>query len=140
LSAFDKDGVKRAASDLMNYLALRRSSPSAFAKELLSSLAYTLSEKRSKFQWKSYVLANSIAELEDGLSTASALPKATSTGSPLRIGFAFTGQGAQYPGMAKQLLVYPVFRKSLVEAGLYMRGLGSQTSLLGMHSTPCSTC
>ncbi|KAK2806488.1 Type I Iterative PKS [Emmonsiellopsis sp. PD_5] len=130
LSAFDKEGVKRVASDLRQYLAPSLSLPFNAAEELLNNLAYTLSERRSRFQWESHILASSISELDEKLSVASALPKPTSTGGPLRIGFVFTGQGAQYPGMAKPLMIYPVFRKSVEDAAAYMRKLGSPTSML----------
>lgn len=136
LSAFDKEGLKRVASDLSSYLAPRRSLPLNAAEDLLTDLAYTLSEKRSKFRYKSYVLASSIPELEENLSNDKTLSNPVSSRNEPRIGFVFTGQGAQYHGMGKQLLIYPVFRKSLEEATAYMRTLGSSWSLIGMWSTP----
>lgn len=132
LSAFDKEGLKRIASDLRDYLEPRSSLPFNAAEDLLSDLAYTLSERRSKFRHKSYVLASSISELEESLSNDKSLSNPISTRHSPRIGFVFTGQGAQYHGMGRQLLIYPVFRKSLEEATAYMKTLGGEWSLIGM--------
>lgn len=130
LSAFDRDGVQRVASDLRNHFATKISLQSEDA-EFLSDLAYTLSQKRSDFRWKSYVVADSITELEESLSTVKAPSKPANTDRPPRIGFVFTGQGAQYHGMGKQFMIYPVFRKSLEDATQYMNTLGSPFSLMG---------
>ncbi|EGC40933.1 iterative type I polyketide synthase [Histoplasma capsulatum var. duboisii H88] len=129
LSAFDRDGVQRVASDLRNHFATKISLQSEDA-EFLSDLAYTLSQKRSDFRWKSYVVADSITELEESLSTVKAPSKPANTDRPPRIGFVFTGQGAQYHGMGKQFMIYPVFRKSLEDATQYMNTLGSPFSLM----------
>ncbi|OJD18079.1 hypothetical protein AJ78_01851 [Emergomyces pasteurianus Ep9510] len=130
LSAFDKGGVKRTASDIRDFLAKHICLPSNDAKEFLSDLAYTLSQKRSDFRWKSYVVAASIPELEENLSAVKTRSKPANTDRPPRIGFVFTGQGAQYPGMGKQFMIYPIFRKSLEGATTYMKALGSPWSLI----------
>ncbi|EGE80204.2 polyketide synthase, variant 2 [Blastomyces dermatitidis ATCC 18188] len=130
LSAFDKEGVTRTATDLRNYLATKTSLLSNDAAEFLSDLAYTLSQRRSDFRWKSHVVADSIPELEESLSTVKARPKPANTDRPPRIGFVFTGQGAQYCRMGKQFMIYPVFRKSLEDATQYMKAVGSPWSLI----------
>ncbi|ODH53443.1 hypothetical protein GX48_00273 [Paracoccidioides brasiliensis] len=130
LSAFDKEGVKRTGSDLTDYLHKRQSLPLDDAKDFLSDLAYTVSQRRSDFRWKSYVIAGSIRELEENLSAINARSKPTNKDRPPRIGFVFTGQGAQYHGMGKQFMIYPVFRRSLEDATAYMKTLGSPWSLI----------
>ncbi|PGH17805.1 hypothetical protein AJ79_00946 [Helicocarpus griseus UAMH5409] len=130
LSAFDKDGVKRVASDLKDYLGTRRSLPLDNEDEYLADLAYTLSQRKSDSRWKGYVVADSLSELEENLSAVKSRSKPTNTDRPPRIGFVFTGQGAQYYGMGKQFLIYHTFRKSLEEAEAYMKTLGSPWSLI----------
>ena len=49
------------------------------------------------------------------------------------ISFVFTGQGAQWAGMGRELLGYPVFRTSLEQATKYMQGLGCTWSLISMY-------
>lgn len=134
LSASDKEGMNRVAAGLKDYLASKRELPLQASERLLNDLAYTLSERRSRLRWKSYLLANSISELEDCLGDEKALSKPFNARNPPRLGFVFTGQGAQYHRMGQQLLVYPVFRKSLEEATEYMKTLGSPWSLMGKCS------
>lgn len=46
------------------------------------------------------------------------------------ISFVFTGQGAQWSGMGRELLGYPVFRTSLEQATKYLQTLGCSWSLI----------
>ena len=72
--------------------------------ETLQSLAHSLSKGRDALRHRSFLLAKH-AEASGAaliLSDDAAVPKRTA--NPLPIGFVFTGQGAQYAGMAKELL------------------------------------
>lgn len=132
LSASDKEGISRVAAALKEYLASKHDLPLQVSERFFEELAYTLSERRSRLRWKSYLLANSISELEKSLGDERVLSKPFNARNPPRLGFVFTGQGAQYHCMGQQLLVYPVFRRSLEDATEYMRSLGSSWSLIGM--------
>jgi acyl transferase domain-containing protein len=103
---------------------------SAFHTQLLDDLSFTLSKKRSQFPWKSYVMASSVKELAWNLSECNYVKPIRMSQSPA-VQFVFTGQGAQYQAMGRELMVYPVFRESLEEASDYIRRLGSPWSLLG---------
>ncbi|EEP78083.1 hypothetical protein UREG_02932 [Uncinocarpus reesii 1704] len=129
LSAADKEGVGRVATELNKYLS-RQDLPLQDSEGLLDDLAYTLSEKRSRLRWKTCLLANSISELRDHLASENSLSKRINARNVPRLGFVFTGQGAQYHRMGQQLLVYPVFRKSIEEATEYMTSLGSPWLLM----------
>ncbi|OGE53444.1 hypothetical protein PENARI_c008G05255 [Penicillium arizonense] len=128
LSAFDEDGVKRNASALAKYLKCKMKQ-SGLHTQLLDDLSFTLSKKRSQFPWKSYVMASSVKELTWNLSECNYVKPIRMTQSPA-VQFVFTGQGAQYQAMGRELMVYPVFRESLEEASDYIRRLGSPWSLL----------
>ncbi|KAJ5788188.1 hypothetical protein N7457_003178 [Penicillium paradoxum] len=128
LSAFDEDGVKRNALELAKYLK-RRTVQSVIHDQLLDDLSFTLSKKRSQFPWKSFVMASSTKELAWNL-TESNFAKPTRTTKLPGIEFVFTGQGAQYQAMGRELMVYPVFKESVEEASEYIRRLGSPWSLL----------
>ncbi|WEW54612.1 hypothetical protein PRK78_000032 [Emydomyces testavorans] len=130
LSTSDQEGMNRAATELKAYLASRHDSALQSAEQLLGDLAYTLSERRSRLRWKNYLLADSISSLDRSLADEKALSKPTNARNPPRLAFVFTGQGAQYHRMGQQLLVYPVFQKSLEEATEYMNSLGSPWSLM----------
>jgi acyl transferase domain-containing protein len=128
ISAFDQERLERVIAHTKDYVTSRILDFESSPKQALNDLAYSLSEKRSRLPWKSFALCSSVDELQDKLPK---LPsKAIKSRSGLRIGFVFTGQGAQYAKMGQQLLVYPVFRQSLEAAGAYFKSLGSDWSLL----------
>ncbi|KAK2010479.1 putative polyketide synthase [Colletotrichum eremochloae] len=70
----------------------------------MRDLAYTLADKRSRHFHRGYTILSSATDLG-----SAALTKGTTRESPPSIGVVFTGQGAQWPAMGKQLLeTYPV--------------------------------
>ena len=96
----------------------------------IANLAWTLSEKRSRLPWKSFVVVSSVADLQHVLANAS--PNGLRSNQTPRIGFVFTGQGAQWYGMGRELLEYPIFRQSICDADTFLRDLGCSWSLLCM--------
>jgi acyl transferase domain-containing protein len=100
----------------------------------LADLAYTLSEKRSLLTWKSFAVANSLDQLIQSLGQGLTKP-VRSMRSP-KIGFVFTGQGAQWYAMGRELLDHPVFRESLENAGSTFRNLGSTWLIIGTFYLP----
>lgn len=129
LSGFDKDSLNRVISDLTEYIHMKGRLSSEDERKFLHDLSFTLSQKRSRFNWTVCVLANSISQLQSRLANDSLTPQHARV-SP-RVGFVFTGQGAQYAGMGLQLLAYPVFRRSIEAAERYFQSLGGEWSLLG---------
>jgi acyl transferase domain-containing protein len=129
-SAQDKDGLKRIEQPLSKYIQAKIAgyqTPSPCEKnmtgEFMARLAYTLGERRSRLQWKTYAIASSPEELTASLTASSDerhTPVIKSSRSP-RLGFVFTGQGAQWPRMGVELMVYKVFRNSLEAADKYLR-------------------
>ncbi|KAF2207327.1 hypothetical protein CERZMDRAFT_107796 [Cercospora zeae-maydis SCOH1-5] len=123
ISAFDEEGVGRNAKAQADYLE-RKASRQA---NLLPDFAYTM-HKRSRFGCRSTVTATDSASLVASLSLIKNKP-IRARGNP-SVAFVFTGQGAQYAGMSRELLGYPIFRKSLQEASSFFRSLGARWSLL----------
>jgi acyl transferase domain-containing protein len=110
LSARDELGIERLATSYQDHFVkiLEQDNPSP---HLLNDIAYTLDSHRTVQRYRSSVVACSLADLLDIRET---LPKGTKPEeySP-QLGFVFTGQGAQWFAMGRELLGYPVYRRSI---------------------------
>lgn len=135
LSARDERGCQQMVSDLKAYLEKHRSLGHEASEQLLRHLSYTLGERRTLFQW---VAAHQVRLEKDGTLDAAIQvfdsprfkPGRRPSSRP-RIGMVFTGQGAQWYAMGRELLTsYPVFRRSIQEAEAHLRALGADWSLL----------
>ena len=100
-------------------------------EEIMDRLAFTLCHRRSLLEWREAVSASTVSELSNALSSTDG-NNARPSGKPT-LGFVFTGQGAQWFAMGRELLYYPVFAESLQEADRILSGLGAKWSLLGTN-------
>ena len=130
----DEDGLERLATIYQDHFSTSFESQKYKSAMYLHNLAYTLSEKRSHLPWKSFVLAKSIIELQKGLFKRIAKPVRSSIGPML--GFVFTGQGAQWIGMGRELLLYPVFQRSLSRSQITLQDMGVAWKLEGIEKQP----
>ncbi|KAK6860906.1 hypothetical protein PG995_004542 [Apiospora arundinis] len=137
-SAKDNHTIECMRSDLHDYLCSKKEDNPG---KLLDSLAYTLGARRSRFSWVMACSAGSVSGLVTALDTApdtaSASKGVPSVTGPYRsskvprLGFVFSGQGAQWYAMGRELLgIYPVFKDTLVRAEKCMYELGGTWSLL----------
>ncbi|KAK3687885.1 hypothetical protein B0T22DRAFT_439466 [Podospora appendiculata] len=110
-SSYDEDGLRRIADGYIKELDL---TPPADENAFLRDLAFTLGCKRSVFSWKSFTTATTCSELRENLQGSLSKP-IRSSGVPM-IGFVFTGQGAQWHAMGRELIAYPVYRKAFEDA------------------------
>lgn len=123
ISAHDKEGLGRVKLALAEYLAKKLDQLSGVAERsrFLDDLAFTLSERRSHLQWKTHFIASSLEELLAALvADNTTLPARPSSRKP-RLGFVFTGQGAQWATMGMDLMQYRVFRDSVQAADRYLQ-------------------
>lgn len=133
ISTADEAGIQRNAVKLSQYLrslSTKRLSPSA-ESQYLTDLAYTLATKRSMFKWKAFCIAASQQDLIANLQGQVSKPVQKARYAP-KLGFVFTGQGAQWPSMGRALGIYPLYRLRIEEASTYMTLLGSPWSLKGI--------
>lgn len=99
-------------------------------KNYFDSLAYTLGQRRSRFPWVAAQSVQSLSGLLEAIESDRMKPVRTKDRP--RLGFVFTGQGAQWHAMGRELIeAYPVFKASLLEAEGYLKELGATWSLLG---------
>jgi acyl transferase domain-containing protein/NADPH:quinone reductase-like Zn-dependent oxidoreductase/ubiquinone/menaquinone biosynthesis C-methylase UbiE len=124
-SANDERCLFQMAQDLSKHL---QGQIGLNEEQLLDDLAYTLCERRSQFSHSSAIVASNKSTLETKLQHIR--PSSTSSTVTPRIGFIFTGQGAQWSGMGRELLHYAVFRKSLQCCESVVIGLGAKWSLM----------
>ena len=126
LSAVDEAAGKKQAINLAKSLEERDKRADG---RFLDDLAYTLDERRSNFLWKTAILAISASDLVEKLNGDIKFCKDSK--KPI-IGFVFTGQGAQWCGMGRELLAfYPVFRSAMERIGAKLTSIGAPFDLIG---------
>lgn len=126
LSAKDEHACRTMAINLAKYLQHLESVEDDF----LDNLAYTLGQRRSRFPWVVTFVAASVLELITALESDKVRPIRDSGHQP-SLGLVFTGQGAQWHAMGRELIdAYPNFKASILEADGYLREFGCTWSLL----------
>lgn len=129
LSARDEQGVTAMATNLKEHLESLVGLGDGEA--YLDSLAYTLGQRRSKFPWRAATSVQSISGLVSALQGPQMKPKKAA--SKCNIGYVFTGQGAQWFAMGRELITaYPIFRSTILECEGHLRDQGATWSLMGM--------
>ena len=131
-SSFDEAGIKRLTSTLLEHLG--RKARGRFDEEAyLHDLSYTLAIKRTSFPWRSYAISDSLDSLCDSLQSRVSKPFRTINSPDL--GYVFTGQGAQWHAMGREMMCYPVFKSSLFESTICLLQLGCTWSLISKWMT-----
>lgn len=126
-STSDEHGFKRLLTAYQDHFRL--SCQTQMDPQYMSDLAYTLSEKRTHLPWRFYTIADSFDQLKSKLTVAP--PKAIRSRENARLIYIFTGQGAQWHAMARELFSYPVFDHSIRVAGRLLGSLGCSWCLKG---------
>jgi acyl transferase domain-containing protein len=126
LSAADENGLHRLGADYGNYFSKFNMKDGGV---FLRDLAWTLNTRRSSLAWKSFIVTGSMSKLVS-IQKVMSKPLQSPNSNP-KLGMIFTGQGAQWPGMGQELIVYPVFKKSLLKSQYYLEKMGCKWSLIG---------
>lgn len=128
LSAKDPRACQRMALDLRQYLLTVR--PDEDESAFWDSLAHTLGTRRSIFPYTIAVPARTASELASALEKPYAPSRAAA--DPVRLGWVFTGQGAQWHAMGRGLIAgYPTFRSAILDCDRHMQDMGCKWSLMG---------
>ncbi|KAI6286526.1 Type I Iterative PKS [Pyricularia oryzae] len=125
-TANDRESLAAVMQGVVVYLERR---PEVFEGALMRNLAYTLGQRRSLLQWRAAIHSRHSLELIDGLNDKRAVVRRES--EAVRLGFVFTGQGAQWWAMGRELYEqYPVFTASIDLADGSLADLGATWSLV----------
>ncbi|KAB8230322.1 uncharacterized protein BDW43DRAFT_314191 [Aspergillus alliaceus] len=127
LSANDEASLRASATALKNHLT----NPNV--KVSLEDLSHTLSERRSNHFNRGYLITDKVSINESALVVGK-----KSTSEP-RVGFIFTGQGAQWPQMGKAMInTFPEARDVVAELDKFLQSssLPPSWSLLSELTEP----
>ncbi|KAJ5525439.1 polyketide synthase [Penicillium frequentans] len=106
VSAKSRTALLAGIRDLISYI--ERESPS------LPSLGYTTTARRAHHRYRVMVSGGNLQEISAQLERCLVEPESLSGPRVASsVVFAFTGQGAQYPGMARELLSFRSFRTDM---------------------------
>ncbi|KAI1126417.1 lovastatin nonaketide synthase [Nemania abortiva] len=128
-SGADQDALQTLSNAYRQRLEARRNASEWDVRDL----NYTLAKRRSHLAWRSWAIATESGGPRDSplaLVYPFRPPAKALTGDMARIAFAFTGQGAQYLGMGRQLTSFTVFLDSLVTSERYLKMLGCPWSVV----------
>ncbi|GAB1316832.1 Polyketide synthase [Madurella fahalii] len=94
------------------------------------NLAYTLCQRRSHLPWRMAVVAGMCSDVARSLNSHDASLTRAPSEAP-RLAFVYTGQGAQWFAMGRELLqTHPVFFEAISRADAALRTIGSDFSIL----------
>lgn len=124
-SHHEQNGIARTAKDLQAYIK-EKTVLATEAPSHLKRLAYTLSARRTRHPWASFVVASDLHEVVKELDTPA---KQLRPSENLASVWIFTGQGAQWFGMGRELLAYRTYRTRIEEAAAHLKSLGCEWDL-----------
>jgi acyl transferase domain-containing protein len=112
LSAVSLQHLQVYAERMAAYLRERRHEVN------LKDLCATMAVHRSRFQYRKTFLASSVDELAEKLAAFAQGCSVNPSGESrkMQVAYVFTGQGSQWPGVGKALMVFPVYRKAVKKA------------------------
>lgn len=116
LSSPEQAALQRLTGLYGNYVESMKSLSNV--DNTLANLAFTLGSRKSFFQWRTALVADSANELVSALEKP---VRSTRSGKPPKSVFLFTGQGAQWYAMGRELLQYEVFAQTVAKADKYLR-------------------
>lgn len=123
LSANSEKALKASSRNISAWLSehARSTDDARQRNALLHDLCYTLGARRTLLPWRSSIVAADVQQL--GSLLESVRPVKASTAP--RLAFVFTGQGAQWAGMGRELMPLQPFRESILKSEGILAGLGA---------------
>ena len=134
-SAADEGGPQRLVAALTPYLD---NGTKRVDQQFIADMAYTLAAKRSVMPWRTYLALENDGLPPADLWSGCIKPVRASAAKP-KLAFIFTGQGAAWYAMGRELFNAPVFAQSLSYSARYLQEVGCKWSLMGRqdHYNTC---
>jgi acyl transferase domain-containing protein/NADPH:quinone reductase-like Zn-dependent oxidoreductase len=127
LSANDETALRNSVSKLGIWIEQHAE---LYQTTMPRNLAYTLCQRRSHLPWRVAVVAGMCSDVASALNSHEASP-ARAPSEPPRVAFVYTGQGAQWFAMGRELLrTHPVFFEAVVRADGTLWAIGADFSVL----------
>lgn len=131
LSAPQQDAIARQRHSHAEYVR------SCSSTDKLAQIASTLAQRRSQFQWRHAVVASSLDEVVSQWRDDTLAP--VKVGSNPSVAFVFTGQGAQWFAMGRELCQFNVFAASLHKSAACLMDMGCSWDAWAELMAPEST-
>lgn len=127
LSTFDELSMQKLVNSLEKVC---ETAPMPATKAFATDMAYTLASRRSKLPCKSFCIVDEELDYLPDLSAAFSSPVRTGDRAP-KVTYVFTGQGAAWWDMGKELFHEKIYRDSITASNHILRTMGCAWDLLG---------